>query len=80
MNNAHAADNNKFGRRDGVVLGFANIAKGTTLVDIGAFNLTPKSKVQLGMINLTDETEGFQLVLLNIPRNGFFPFFNFPKR
>jgi len=68
---------------DGVNFGFVNIADGTTLVDLGGFNMAKSSTAQLGFINVTDEIKGFQLGFLNIAKNGFlpvFPFFNFPKQ
>ena len=64
-----------------VDFGFVNIAKGTTMLDIGGLNLTKRSTAQLGFINVTDEITGFQLGFINIAKNGFlpiFPFFNFP--
>lgn len=66
---------------NGVDFGFVNIAGGTTLVDIGGFNMAESSTAQLGFINVTDEIKGFQLGFLNVAKNGFlpvFPFFNFP--
>lgn len=68
---------------DGLNFGFVNIAGGTTLVDIGGFNMASRSTAQVGFINVTDEITGFQLGFLNIAKNGFFPvfpFFNFPKK
>jgi len=61
-------------------LGFLNIADGATMADVGAFNMSQKSKVQIGMLNITDRIEGVQIGLLNMAPNGFlpiFPLFNF---
>ena len=61
---------------------FVQIADGESLLDIGGLNLTKRSTVQLGFINVTDELKGFQFGFLNIAKNGFLPFFpifNFPK-
>jgi hypothetical protein len=66
----------------GVDFGFVNVAKDTTLVDIGGFNMAKKSTAQLGLINVAEEIKGVQLGFLNVAENGFlpvFPFFNFPK-
>jgi hypothetical protein len=68
---------------DAVDFGFVNIADGTTLVDIGGFNMAKRSTVQIGFINMADEITGFQFGFLNIAKNGFFPvfpIFNFPKK
>ena len=65
-----------------VDFGFVNIAKGTTMVDVGGFNIAKKSTAQLGFINVADEIVGVQLGFINIAKNGFlpvFPIFNFPK-
>ncbi len=59
---------------------FLNIADGSTMADVGAFNMSQKSKVQIGMLNITDRIEGVQIGLLNMAPNGFlpiFPIFNF---
>jgi hypothetical protein len=79
----NAAFFNKLNNAEGAVdFGFVNIADGTTLVDIGCFNMAKESKVQLGFINVANEITGLQLGFLNVADNGFFPvfpFFNFPK-
>jgi hypothetical protein len=67
----------------GVDLAFVNVADGKTLVDIGAVNLSDSSKVQVGIINVTEKLEGIQIGFINVADNGFFkvfPFFNFPKQ
>ena len=63
--------------------GLVNIADGTTMMDIGGFNMAKKSSVQIGFVNVAKEIEGVQIGIMNIAENGFlpvFPFFNFPKR
>ena len=55
---------------------------GRTLLDIGGLNVSDRSTVQLGFVNVTDEIKGFQFGFVNIASNGFLPFFpifNFPK-
>jgi hypothetical protein len=67
----------------GVDVAFVNVADGKTLVDIGALNLSDSSKVQVGIINVTEKLEGIQIGFINVADNGFlkvFPFFNFPKQ
>lgn len=80
----NAAFINMVNSAEGAVdFGFVNLAKGTTMVDIGGFNLSKKSTAQLGFINVADEIKGVQLGFINIAKNGFlpvFPFFNFPKQ
>ena len=64
-------------------IGFVQIADVESLLDIGGLNVSERSAVQLGFINVTDELKGFQFGFLNIASNGFLPFFpifNFPKR
>ncbi len=64
-------------------IGFAQIAKGATAVDLGALNVSKKSKFQIGFVNITQEIDGFQFGLVNMADNGFlpfFPFFNYAKR
>lgn len=63
-------------------VGFVNIADGATMVDVGGLNVSNRSTVQLGFINVTKEITGFQFGFVNIAENGFFPvfpIFNFPK-
>ena len=75
INRIHAAES-------AVDVGFVNIADGTTMVDVGGLNVSNRSTVQLGFINVTKEITGFQFGFLNIAENGFlpvFPIFNFPK-
>lgn len=65
-----------------VDLGFVNIADGATMVDIGGLNVSNRSMVQLGFINVTKRISGIQLGFINIAENGFlpvFPFFNIGK-
>jgi len=79
----NAAFINRLGSPDRAVnIGFVQIADGETLLDIGGLNVSERSTVQLGFINVTDEIKGFQFGFLNIAGNGFLPFFpifNFPK-
>ncbi len=79
----NAAFINRLGSPDRAVnIGFVQIADGETLLDIGGLNVSDRSTVQLGFVNVTDEIRGFQFGFLNIARNGFLPFFpifNFPK-
>lgn len=66
----------------GVNLGFLNIADGYTMFDLGGVNLSNRSSVQLGFLNVTKTLTGVQLGFLNFAENGFlplFPFFNFPR-
>lgn len=63
--------------------GFVIIAEGTTGVDLGGFNMSRRSTVQIGFLNVTDEIKSFQFGFLNMAKNGFlpmFPVFNFPKK
>jgi len=63
-------------------IGFITVASGGTLADLGGFNMSRRSTVQIGFLNVTDEIRGFQFGFLNLARNGFlpiFPIFNFPK-
>jgi hypothetical protein len=80
----NAAFVNKVNNATGAVdLGFVNIAEGTTMVDIGGFNMAKSSTAQVGFINVAEEIKGFQLGFLNMAENGFlpvFPIFNFPKQ
>jgi hypothetical protein len=79
----NAAFINRLGSPEQAVnIGFVQIADGETLLDIGGLNVSERSTVQLGFINVTDEIKGFQFGFLNIASNGFLPFFpifNFPK-
>jgi len=63
--------------------GLIQIAKGETSVDLGGINVSKKSQVQIGFVNVTQEITGFQFGFLNMAENGFFkffPIFNYPKR
>jgi hypothetical protein len=62
-------------------VGFITYAEGTTLVDLGGINISRRSTVQIGFLNLTDHIKSFQFGFLNMADNGFlpiFPVFNFP--
>ena len=80
----NAAFINRLGSPERAVnVGFVQIADGETLLDIGGLNVSERSTVQLGFVNVTDEIKGFQFGFVNIAANGFLPFFpvfNFPKR
>ena len=56
-------------------LSFLNIADGSTLVDLGGLNMSKRSIVQLGFVNITNEIRSFQFGFLNIAKNGFLPVF-----
>ncbi len=63
--------------------GFVIIAKGTTGVDLGGFNMSASSTAQVGFINITKRIKSFQFGFVNMAENGFlpiFPVFNFPKQ
>lgn len=66
----------------GANVGFVNIADGYTMFDLGGLNLSGRSSVQLGFLNVTKKLTGVQIGFLNIAENGFlpmFPIFNFPR-
>ncbi|MCH8134281.1 MAG: phaC PHA synthase, partial [Myxococcales bacterium] len=48
-----------------------NIADGGTLLDVGGLNVSERSVVQVGFINVTKEITSFQFGFLNIAENGF---------
>jgi hypothetical protein len=56
-------------------ISFLNIADGSTLVDLGGLNMSKRSLVQLGFVNITTEIRSFQFGFLNIAKNGFLPVF-----
>lgn len=63
-------------------VGFVNVASGATMADLGGFNMSKRSTVQIGFLNITKEIRSFQFGFLNMAENGFFPIFpifNFPK-
>ena len=65
------------------------IADGATMVDVGGLNVSNRSTVQVGFINVTEkitsvqigfvnvtnEIKSFQFGFLNIAKNGFLPVF-----
>lgn len=66
---------------DAFNLGFLNMVDRNTAFDLGGVNVSRKSKVQLGFVNVTDEIESLQFGFLNMAKNGFLPIFpivNFP--
>jgi hypothetical protein len=65
----------------GANVGFVNVADGYTMLDLGGANVSDRSSVQLGFLNVTRKLTGVQIGLLNVAENGFlpmFPIFNFP--
>ena len=78
----NAAFINQLGDPDGAVnIGFVQISEGESMMDIGGLNVSKKSTVQLGFVNVTKRITGFQFGFLNVAENGFlpvFPIFNFP--
>ena len=79
----NAAFINRISTGESVVnVGFVNIADGTTMLDLGGLNVSDRSTVQLGFINITKKITSFQFGFVNIAEDGFlpwFPIFNFPK-
>jgi hypothetical protein len=79
----NAAFINKVNNTEGAFnLSFLNIADSTTQVDLGGLNMSSRSTVQIGFVNVTKEIKSFQFGFLNIAENGFlpvFPIINFPK-
>jgi hypothetical protein len=66
----------------GANVGFVNIADGYTMLDLGGANISDRSSVQLGFLNVTRKLTGVQIGFLNVAENGFlpmFPIFNFPR-
>jgi hypothetical protein len=66
-----------------VNVGFVQIADGATMVDVGGLNVSNRSTVQVGFINVTEKITSVQIGFVNIAENGFipvFPFFNFPRK
>lgn len=62
-------------------VGFLNVARENTLVDLGGVNVSDGAVVQLGFLNVTSRLRSFQFGFLNLAENGFlpvFPVFNFP--
>ena len=67
---------------EGTNLGFLNVTSGSSNVDVSALAISKDSKIQLGLVNVTEEIKSVQIGLLNFAKNGFFPvfpLFNFPK-
>lgn len=66
----------------GANVGYVNVADGYTMLDLGGVNVSDRSSVQLGFLNVTRKLTGVQIGFLNVAENGFlpaFPIFNFPK-
>jgi hypothetical protein len=66
----------------GANIGFINITDDYTMVDVGGVNVSDRTTVQVGFLNVTRRLESVQIGFLNIAENGFlpmFPIFNFPK-
>ena len=80
----NAAFVNRINRvENGANIGFVNIADGYTMFDLGGLNLSGRSAVQLGFLNITRKLTGVQIGFLNFAENGFlpmFPIFNFPRK
>lgn len=69
--------------KDAFNLGFIQIAEGETSADLGGLNISKKSRIQIGFVNITQEITGFQFGFLNMAENGFFkffPIFNYAKK
>ena len=67
---------------EGTNLGFLNVTSGSSNVDISAVAISKESKIQVGLVNVTEKIESVQIGFLNFAKNGFFPvfpFINFPK-
>lgn len=65
----------------GANVAWVNVVDDYSMVDLGGLNVSARSTVQLGFVNITERIEGVQLGFLNLAENGFlpvFPFFNFP--
>lgn len=65
----------------GVNLALVNLVSGSSTTDVGGMNISKRSAVQVGLLNIADRIDGVQLGLLNLAENGFlpvFPLFNFP--
>jgi hypothetical protein len=66
----------------GANIGFVNVADGYTMLDLGGVNVSERSSVQLGFLNVTKKLTGVQIGFLNVAENGFLPMFpilNFPR-
>lgn len=64
---------------DGANVGLVNLVGDDSTTDLGVMNLSDRSAVQLGILNITKRLDG--IGLLNLAENGFLPvllFFNFP--
>ncbi len=64
----------------GANLAFVNIVDDYSTTDLGGLNVSDRSAVQVGFLNITERIDGVQLGFLNLAENGFlpvFPFFNF---
>ena len=61
--------------RNAFNMGFVQIAQGETAADLGALNISKKSKFQIGFVNITEQIDGLQIGFINMAENGFFPFF-----
>ncbi|MFL2936221.1 MAG: hypothetical protein ACJZ7Z_05760 [Myxococcota bacterium] len=67
---------------EGTNMGFLNVTSGSSNVDISGLGISKESKIQIGIVNVTEKIESVQIGFLNFAKNGFFPvfpFINFPK-
>ena len=67
---------------EGTNMGFLNVTSGSSNVDISGLGISKESKIQVGIVNVTEKIESVQIGFLNFAKNGFFPvfpFINFPK-
>ncbi len=58
---------------NGANIGFLNITRGESLVDIGFVNYAESTSFQLGFVNATRHLNGLQVGLVNYAENGVFP-------
>ena len=67
----------------GINIGFLNVTKGSSNVEISGMAISDSARVQIGFINVTERIDSIQIGFLNFAQNGFlpvFPIFNFPKK
>ena len=66
---------NVTGETKGVNWSAVNWASGSSMVDLGALNVSKGGNFQLGVVNVTEELNGLQIGLICVAKNGFLPFF-----
>lgn len=67
----------------GMNIGFLNVTKGSSNVEISGLAISDSARVQIGFVNVTKRIDSVQIGFLNFAENGFlpvFPFLNFPKK